>query len=87
MKGMPERVYGRSLWLRGGQVKQMLMVTAAVIQENGKILICQRGAGGNCAFCGSFPVESWNHVNQRRMPYPGMRRGVGHPNNRRKRIC
>lgn len=31
------------------------MVTAAVIQENGKILICQRGAGGNCAFLWEFP--------------------------------
>jgi len=33
----------------------MLKVTAAIIREKGKVLICQRGAGGNCAFLWEFP--------------------------------
>lgn len=28
---------------------------AAIIKQKGKILICQRGAGGNCAFLWEFP--------------------------------
>lgn len=33
----------------------MLKVTAAIIRQEGKILICQRGAGGHCAFLWEFP--------------------------------
>ncbi len=33
----------------------MTKVAAAVIRQNGKILICKRGAGGNCAFLWEFP--------------------------------
>lgn len=33
----------------------MLKVTAAIIRQDGKILICQRGEGGNCAFLWEFP--------------------------------
>ena len=33
----------------------MIQVAAAIIQKDGKILICQRGAGGNCAFLWEFP--------------------------------
>jgi mutator protein MutT len=33
----------------------MLQVTAAIINDKGKVLICQRGAGGNCAFLWEFP--------------------------------
>lgn len=33
----------------------MIKVAAAIIHENDKILICQRGAGGNCAFLWEFP--------------------------------
>lgn len=33
----------------------MTQVAAAVIEEDGKILICRRGAGGSCAFLWEFP--------------------------------
>jgi 8-oxo-dGTP diphosphatase len=33
----------------------MLKVTAAIIRQKGKLLICQRGAGGHCAFLWEFP--------------------------------
>ncbi|MDF2685747.1 MAG: mutT [Clostridia bacterium] len=33
----------------------MIQVAAAIIRKNGKILICQRGAGGNCAYLWEFP--------------------------------
>jgi len=33
----------------------MIQVAAAIIRKNNKILICQRGAGGNCAFLWEFP--------------------------------
>lgn len=33
----------------------MTEVAAAIIRNNGKILICQRGEGGNCAFLWEFP--------------------------------
>ena len=33
----------------------MIQVAAAIIRENDKILICKRGAGGNCAFLWEFP--------------------------------
>ena len=33
----------------------MTQVTAAIIRQNDKILICKRGAGGNCAFLWEFP--------------------------------
>lgn len=33
----------------------MTMVTAAIIRKDMKILICQRNAGGNCAFLWEFP--------------------------------
>ena len=33
----------------------MLQVAAAIIQKDEKILICQRSAGGNCAFLWEFP--------------------------------
>lgn len=33
----------------------MLKVAAAIIRKEGKILICQRDAGGNCAFLWEFP--------------------------------
>lgn len=33
----------------------MLKVMAAIIKQEDKILICQRGAGGNCAFLWEFP--------------------------------
>lgn len=33
----------------------MTQVAAAIIRKDGKFLICQRGAGGNCAFLWEFP--------------------------------
>ena len=33
----------------------MTQVAAAIIQKDGKLLICQRGEGGNCAFLWEFP--------------------------------
>lgn len=33
----------------------MIHVAAAIIHQNNRILICQRGAGGNCAFLWEFP--------------------------------
>jgi 8-oxo-dGTP diphosphatase len=33
----------------------MIKVAAAIIRKNGYILICQRCAGGNCAFLWEFP--------------------------------
>ena len=33
----------------------MIHVAAAVICKNGRILICQRGAGGNCEYLWEFP--------------------------------
>jgi mutator protein MutT len=33
----------------------MIYVAAAIIRQKDKILICQRGAGGNCAFFWEFP--------------------------------
>ena len=33
----------------------MIKVAAAIIENDGKFLICQRGAGGNCAFLWEFP--------------------------------
>lgn len=33
----------------------MTHVAAAIIRRNGKILICQRGEGGNCAYLWEFP--------------------------------
>lgn len=33
----------------------MTQVAAAIIRKEGKILICQRGAGGSCAFLWEFP--------------------------------
>ena len=33
----------------------LIKVAAAVFEENGKILLCQRGEGGNCAFLWEFP--------------------------------
>lgn len=33
----------------------MLKVMAAIINCKGKVLICRRGAGGNCAFLWEFP--------------------------------
>lgn len=33
----------------------MTMVAAAIIRKKGKVLICQRGEGGNCAFLWEFP--------------------------------
>ena len=33
----------------------MIHVTAAIIRSNGKILICRRGEGGNCAHLWEFP--------------------------------
>ena len=35
--------------------QQMIQVTAAIIERDGQILICQRGAGGSCAFQWEFP--------------------------------
>lgn len=37
-------------------VKVMILVSAAIIRNTaGEILICQRGAGGSCAFLWEFP--------------------------------
>jgi mutator protein MutT len=33
----------------------MMEVAAAIIRQNNQILICQRGAEGNCAFLWEFP--------------------------------
>lgn len=33
----------------------MTQVAAAVLRKDGKIFICQRGAGGSCAFLWEFP--------------------------------
>ncbi|MBQ6877281.1 MAG: (deoxy)nucleoside triphosphate pyrophosphohydrolase [Oscillospiraceae bacterium] len=33
----------------------MIKVVAAVIEENGKFLLCKRGPGGNCPFLWEFP--------------------------------
>lgn len=33
----------------------MIHVAAAIIHQNNRILICRRGAGGNCAFLWEFP--------------------------------
>lgn len=33
----------------------MIQVTAAIIRQNDRILICKRGAGGSCAFLWEFP--------------------------------
>ena len=33
----------------------MLEVAAAMIEKEGKILICRRGAGGSCAYLWEFP--------------------------------
>ncbi|AGC67049.1 hypothetical protein Cst_c00160 [Thermoclostridium stercorarium subsp. stercorarium DSM 8532] len=33
----------------------MTKVAAAIIRKNGKILICKRGAGGNCGHLWEFP--------------------------------
>jgi len=33
----------------------MVNVTAAIIRQNNKILICQRGAGGSCEYLWEFP--------------------------------
>ena len=33
----------------------MIKVVAAVIEKNGKFLICKRGPGGNCPFLWEFP--------------------------------
>jgi len=33
----------------------MTIVAAAIIRQNGKILICRRGAGGNCEYLWEFP--------------------------------
>lgn len=33
----------------------MIHVTAAIIRQQDKILICRRGPGGNCAFLWEFP--------------------------------
>jgi mutator protein MutT len=33
----------------------MIQVAAAIIRKNGKVLICQRGAGGSTAFLWEFP--------------------------------
>lgn len=33
----------------------MTRVTAAIIRQSDRILICQRGEGGNCAFLWEFP--------------------------------
>lgn len=37
------------------KVIRMITVTAGIIRQHGTILICQRGAGGNCAFLWEFP--------------------------------
>ncbi len=33
----------------------MIKVAAAIFEEKGKFLLCQRGEGGNCAFLWEFP--------------------------------
>ena len=33
----------------------MIKVVAAIIEKDGKILFCKRGAGGNCAGLWEFP--------------------------------
>ena len=33
----------------------MIKVVAAVIEKDGKVLFCKRGAGGNCPFLWEFP--------------------------------
>ena len=33
----------------------MIKVVAAVIEKNGKFLLCKRGTGGNCPFLWEFP--------------------------------
>lgn len=33
----------------------LIHVTAAIIREGNRILICQRGAGGSCAYLWEFP--------------------------------
>ena len=33
----------------------LIKVAAAIFEEKGKILLCQRGEGGNCAFLWEFP--------------------------------
>lgn len=33
----------------------MIKVVAAVIEKNGKFLLCKRGPGGNCPFLWEFP--------------------------------
>ncbi len=45
----------------------MIKVVAAVIEKDGKFLICKRGAGGNCAFLWEFPggkIEDGESPNQ-----------------------
>lgn len=56
MKGMSEKVCEHVFGTHGSEKKKrMLKVMAAIIQQKGKILICQRGDGGNCAFLWEFP--------------------------------
>ena len=33
----------------------MIKVVAAIIEKDGKVLFCKRGAGGNCPFLWEFP--------------------------------
>lgn len=33
----------------------MIQVAAAIIEKNGKLLICRRGPGGSCAYLWEFP--------------------------------
>ena len=47
--------YNAVITIRIG-VKVMILVSAAIIRNTaGEILICQRGAGGSCAFLWEFP--------------------------------
>lgn len=43
----------------------MILVSAAIIRNTaGEILICQRGAGGSCAFLWEFPGGKQDRVKQ-----------------------
>jgi hypothetical protein len=61
----------------------MLKVMAAIIQQKGKILICQRGAGGNGAFLWEFPGGKLEPGESRKSVLSGMRRGIGDQDNNR----
>lgn len=59
--------YNAVITIRIG-VKVMILVSAAIIRNTaGEILICQRGAGGSCAFYGSFRAVSRKRVKSCRL--------------------